>query len=101
MNRYFQLLFTHVSFFTIMTVSNSLSIFTATYMYTYTSMATGEEVPNVRTSRTPSEDHGFTQDWVNNHANRAAQRQLEVHDNPSGQPRTQIHTQEEEERKLS
>lgn len=69
-------------------------------MYAYTSMATGEEVPNVRrTSRTPSEDHGFTQDWVNNHANRVAQRQLEVHDNPNGQPRTQIHMQEEEERK--
>lgn len=67
-------------------------------MYAYTSMATGEEVPNVRrTSRTPSEDHGFTQDWVNNHTNRVAQRQLEVHDDPNGQPRTQIHMQEEEE----
>lgn len=69
-------------------------------MYTYTSMATGEEDRDPRSSRTPSEDHGFTQDWVNNHASRAAQRQLEVHDNPSGQPRTQIHKQEEEERML-
>lgn len=70
-------------------------------MYAYTSMATGEEVPNVRTSRTPSEDHGFTRDWVDNHSNRVAQRQLEVHDNPSGQPRTQIRMhEEEEERKL-
>lgn len=63
-------------------------------------MATGEEVPNVRTTRTPSEDHGFTQDWVDNHTTRVAQRQLEVHDNPNGQPRTQIRMQEEEERKL-
>lgn len=68
-------------------------------MYAYTSMATGEEVPNVRTSRSASEDHGFTQDWVDNHVGRVNQRQLEVHDVPSGQPRTQIH-QEEEERKM-
>lgn len=69
---------------------------TATYMYAYTSMATGDEVPNVRTSRSTSEDHGFTQDWVDNHATRAAQRQLEVHDTPSGQARTRIHVEEEE-----
>ncbi|CAG9813502.1 unnamed protein product [Phaedon cochleariae] len=72
-------------------------IYSSTYMYAYTSMATGEEVPNVRTSRSTSEDHGFTQDWVDNHASHVAQRQLEVHDTPSGVPRTQV-IQEEEER---
>ncbi|KAJ8960229.1 hypothetical protein NQ318_003954 [Aromia moschata] len=71
-------------------------IYSSTYMYAYTSMATGEEVPNVRTSRSTSEDHGFTQDWVENHANRAAQRQIEVHNTPSGQPRTQVVHEEEE-----
>ncbi|XP_023021513.1 presenilin [Leptinotarsa decemlineata] len=71
-------------------------IYSSTYMYAYTSMATGDDVPNVRTSRSTSEDHGFTQDWVDNHASRATQRQLEVHDVPSGQPRTQIHQEEEE-----
>lgn len=44
------------------------------------------------------EQHGFTEDWVRNHASRVAQRQIEVHDVPSGTPRTQIH-QEVEERK--
>lgn len=74
----------------------------ATYMYPYMAMATGGE--NERTSRSNSTDetHGFTQEWVNTHANRAAQRQLEVHEAPSGQVRTQIHEQsqqhEEEER---
>ncbi|KAG5882736.1 hypothetical protein JTB14_004032 [Gonioctena quinquepunctata] len=71
-------------------------IYSSTYMYAYTSMATGDEVPNVRTSRSTSEDHGFTQDWVDNHSRRVAQRQLEVHDMPSGQPRTQIHQEDEE-----
>ncbi|KAJ8980679.1 hypothetical protein NQ317_013291 [Molorchus minor] len=71
-------------------------IYFSTYMYAYTSMATGDEVPNVTTSRSTSEDHGFTQDWVENHANRVDQRQLEVHNMPSGQPRTQIHQEEEE-----
>lgn len=70
-------------------------IYSSTYMYTYTSMATGEEVPNV--NRLNSEDHGFTQDWVDNHANRVAQRQLEVTSTPSGQPHTQV-IQDEEER---
>lgn len=76
--------------------SQMFVIVLATYMYAYTSMATGEDVPNV--SRTNSVDHGFTQDWVNNHANRVAQRQIEVHNDPNSQPRTQVH-QEEEERK--
>lgn len=58
-------------------------------MYTYTAMATGGD--NERSSRSNSTDHGFTQEWVDNHANRAAQRQLEVHEAPSGQVRTQIH----------
>ncbi|XP_056639538.1 presenilin-1 [Diorhabda sublineata] len=71
-------------------------IYSSTYMYTYTSMmVTGEEVPNV--NRSNSEDNGFTQDWVDNHTNRVAQRQLEVTSTPSGQPRTQV-IQEEEER---
>ncbi|CAH1100535.1 unnamed protein product [Psylliodes chrysocephalus] len=69
-------------------------IYSSTYMYAYTSMATGEDVPNV--SRTNSVDHGFTQDWVNNHANRVAQRQIEVHNDPNSQPRTQVHQEEEE-----
>lgn len=62
-------------------------------------MATPSEESTVATSRSTSDDHGFTQDWVDNHANRVAQRQLEVHNVPHGQPRTQIH-QEEEERKM-
>lgn len=69
-------------------------------MYAYTSMATGDEVPNVRTSRS-SADHGFTQEWVENHADRFAQRQIEVHDVPSGRPRVQVvAASEEEERKF-
>ncbi|CAG9832101.1 unnamed protein product [Diabrotica balteata] len=82
-------------------------IYSSTFMYTYTSMATGD-VPSV--PRSDSEDHGFTQDWVANRANRVAQRrldvdsepsrvaqrQLEVHSDPSGQPRTQIHQDPEE-----
>lgn len=66
-------------------------------MYAYTAMATGDDSSTITTSRSSS-DHGFTQDWIENHANRVAQRQLEVHDVPSGQPRTQIHQQDEEER---
>ncbi|XP_066155719.1 presenilin homolog isoform X2 [Euwallacea fornicatus] len=74
-------------------------IYSSTFMYPYTLMATGE-----RTSRSNSTDesHGFTQEWVDSHANHATQRQLEVHGAPSGQVRTQIHeqtsTHEEEER---
>lgn len=69
-------------------------------MYAYTSMATGEEVPNVRSSRS-SGDHGFTQEWVETHAERFAQRQIEVHDVPAGRPRTQVvAVSEEEERKF-
>ncbi|XP_019881318.2 presenilin homolog [Aethina tumida] len=72
-------------------------IYSSTYMYAYTAMATGDDSSTITTSRSSS-DHGFTQDWIENHANRVAQRQLEVHDVPSGQPRTQIHQQDEEER---
>ncbi|CAG9762162.1 unnamed protein product [Ceutorhynchus assimilis] len=77
-------------------------IYSSTYMYAYTAMATGNETEN-NMSRSNSTDHGFTQEWVNNHANRGTQRQLEVHEAPSGQVRTQIHdqhggNQEEEER---
>lgn len=71
-------------------------IYSSTYMYAYTSMATGDEVPNVRTSRS-SADHGFTQEWVENHADRFAQRQIEVHDVPSGRPRVQVVAASEEE----
>lgn len=76
-------------------------------MYTYAMMAThGDDtadVPNTTTQQrvsvdSNSEEHGFTQDWVDNHGNRVAQRQLEVHDVPSGAPRTLIHPQDEEER---
>ncbi|XP_019769236.2 presenilin homolog isoform X1 [Dendroctonus ponderosae] len=75
-------------------------IYSSTYMYAYTAMATPE---NERTSRSNSTDHGFTQEWVDGHANAINQRQLEVHEAPSGQVRTQIHDQqpihhEEEER---
>ncbi|CAG9865294.1 unnamed protein product [Phyllotreta striolata] len=73
-------------------------IYSSTYMYAYTSMATGEEVPNVNVSRSNSEDHGFTREWVDNHATRVAQRQLEVRSDPNGQHRTQVHQQDEEER---
>ncbi|XP_060536796.1 presenilin homolog [Cylas formicarius] len=70
-------------------------IYSSTYMYAYTSMATNEHQQTG--SRSNSEDHGFTQDWLNNHTQRVAQRQLEVHDAPSGQVRTQIHHAPEEE----
>lgn len=53
-----------------------------------------------RVSTSSGDEHGFTEEWVRTHASRAAQRQLEVHDNPHGQPRTRLH-QEEEERKIS
>lgn len=64
-------------------------------------MATGDDNPPTtalaRTSvDSTGEEHGFTQDWVDNHSRRVAQRQLEVHDVPSGTPRTQIHQEEEE-----
>lgn len=52
-----------------------------------------------RVSTGSADEHGFTEEWVRTHASRAAQRQLEVHDNPQGgAPRTRLH-QEEEERK--
>ncbi|KAL1497723.1 hypothetical protein ABEB36_008633 [Hypothenemus hampei] len=75
-------------------------IYSSTYMYPYVALATGRD--NERNS-TDSND-GFTQNWMETHANRVAQRQLEVHEDPSGQVRTQIHErvqqqhQEEEER---
>lgn len=55
-----------------------------------------EDTSTVTTSHSTSDEHGFTQDWVDNHATRAAQRQLEVHNVPHGPPRTQIHQEEEE-----
>lgn len=51
-----------------------------------------------RTSTGSADEHGFTEEWVRTHASRVAQRQLEVHDNPHGTPRTRLH-QEDEERK--
>lgn len=81
-----------------------LILFSATYVYTYlattaTDNAERQYANNVRNSSgSAREEHGFTDDWVRNHATRAAQRQIEVHDVPSGQPRTQIHPGEEEER---
>nr|CAI5851039.1 unnamed protein product [Callosobruchus analis] len=74
-------------------------IYSSTYMYAYTSMATPnttEEASNPRVSRTPSEEHGFTRDWVENHEGRVAQRQVEVHSVPAGQAHTQVHHEEEE-----
>lgn len=71
-------------------------------MYAYTTMATSDPPPDSRPRASidsTNEEHGFTQDWVDNHSTRVAQRQLEVHDVPRGPPRTQIHSQEEEERK--
>lgn len=70
-------------------------------------MATGSadeslEDRRPNTTRVPSgsgDEHGFTEEWVRTHASRVAQRQLEVHDNPHGTPRTRLH-QEEEERNL-
>lgn len=63
-------------------------------MYTYTAMTTRTE--NEGPSNSNSDNHGFTQEWVNNHANRVAQRQLEVHEAPSGQIRTQLHDQQQQ-----
>lgn len=78
-----------------------IHVFTATYMYAYTAMATPE---NERPSRSNSTDHGFTQEWVDGHANAVNPRQLEVHEAPSGQVRTQIHdhppTHHEEEESM-
>ncbi|CAH0551289.1 unnamed protein product [Brassicogethes aeneus] len=71
-------------------------IYSSTYMYAYTTMATGDNESSTITTSRSSSDHGFTQDWIENHAQRVAQRQLEVHDVPSGQPRTQLHQEEEE-----
>lgn len=51
-----------------------------------------------RVSTGSADEHGFTEEWVRTHASRAAQRQLEVHDNPHGTPRTRLHPQDEEER---
>lgn len=63
-------------------------------------MATGSTENEDRpANRSSADEHGFTEDWVRTHASRVAQRQLEVHDNPHGTPRTRLH-QEEEERKL-
>ncbi|EFA07178.2 presenilin homolog [Tribolium castaneum] len=77
-------------------------IYSSTYMYAYTSMATPSNDENpprgaaARSSADSTEEHGFTQDWVDNHSSRVAQRRLEVHDVPRGAPRTQIHQEEEE-----
>ncbi|KAF7279059.1 hypothetical protein GWI33_007693 [Rhynchophorus ferrugineus] len=70
-------------------------IYSSTYMYTYTAMATKNESEGP--SHSNSDNHGFTQEWVNNHANRVAQRQLEVHEAPSGQIRTQLHEQQQQQ----
>lgn len=48
-------------------------IYSSTYMYTYMGMATNE----TSDTRRNSEEHGFTEDWVQNHATRAAQRQID------------------------
>lgn len=65
-------------------------IYSSTYMYTAMA-APDNEQPN----QSESENHGFTQEWVNNHANRVARRQLEVHEEPGGEIRTQILEQHE------
>lgn len=79
-------------------------IYSSTYIYTYMAApGSDQEVPtnNERTARVDNE-HGFTDDWVQNHANRTAQRQLEVvHDTGvRGHPRTTLHQEaiEEQER---
>lgn len=62
--------------------------------------AEDQQTNSTRASTGSSRDeHGFTEEWVRTHASRATQRQLEVHDVPSGTPRTQLH-QEEEERNV-
>ncbi|KAI4467658.1 presenilin [Holotrichia oblita] len=73
-------------------------IYSSTYMYMYTAMATNEEEQAQLRSRNESEhdNHGFTEEWVRTHANRVAQRQLEVYD-VSGTPRTQVHEVTEKE----
>lgn len=72
-----------------------------TYMATGNTEDTAEEQrpsrPRVSTSSNRDE-HGFTEEWVRTHAQRAAQRQVEVRDVPSGMPRVQL-LHEEEERK--
>lgn len=70
-------------------------IYSSTYMYTYMGMATADE----RAASGDTNEHGFTEDWVQNHATRAAHRQIEVHDSgPSNRPRTTLHQEVEEER---
>lgn len=54
-----------------------------------------------RVSAGSGDEHGFTEEWVRTHAARVAQRQLEVHDNPHGTPRTRLHQEEEERRRIN
>lgn len=73
-------------------------IYSSTYMYAYTVLATDEnERRPRRSSSSQDESHGFTEEWVQTHAERVAQRQLEVRD-VSGNPRIEIHEQDKEER---
>lgn len=73
-------------------------IYSSTYMYMYTAMAgnDGEEAQLRNRSDSEHDNHGFTDEWVRTHANRVAQRQLEVYD-VSGIPRTQVHDMAEKE----
>lgn len=72
-------------------------------MYTYMATATTEDTPQERRPNQPRvstgsnrDEHGFTEEWVRTHAQRGAQRQVEVRDMPSGTPRTQLIIEEEE-----
>lgn len=83
-------------------------IYSSTYMYTYMGMATGNDTNTAstttngggdETNRRASGEDGFTEDWVQNHAERGAQRQIEVHDDgTTGRPRTTLYQEVEEER---
>lgn len=80
-------------------------IYSSTYVYMYVGMASPAETTANQPANQPanprrsSEEHGFTDDWMQNHTARAAQRQIEVHDDgASGRPRTTLHQEVEEER---
>lgn len=74
-------------------------IYSSTVLYTYVGMANAEFAGTGLPGRRSSAQDGFTEDWVQNHAARAAQRQVEVHDNgAAGRPTTTLHSDTEEER---
>ncbi|KAL3287866.1 hypothetical protein HHI36_002322 [Cryptolaemus montrouzieri] len=75
-------------------------IYSSTYMYT--SLAAGDET-TARNSNTSGDEHGFSQDWVDNHESRAAHRRVDPQDSQNrsrtmGHISENIPCQEEEER---